>query len=251
MPFESFKPLVFISYAHLDEPDNPAAGEVRWLTFVMDFLRPGVKGRRYEVWIDRLMPIGADWNPDIEAHVRACDIFILLVSTHSTGSDYILDKEVPIIRERQRNGDGVQFCPLLIDWTPDVGLDQVRDRNLRPRDAQPFSSLSPSERSRQMAEVANEIAGFAKGIAEKKAAAAAERAQISKLAETARIAPATAPPVPVAISGLPETFYERLVGRDNELARLDEAWSDEKTSIVSLVAEGGIRSTYWVPRAAI
>jgi hypothetical protein len=262
----SAKPLVFISYAHRDEPDSPAAGEVRWLSFVMEFLRPGVKGRRYEVWIDRLMPIGADWNPDIEAHVRACDIFILLVSTHSTGSDYILDKEVPIIRERQRNGDGVQFCPLLIDWTPDVGLDQVRDKNLRPRDAQPFSSLSPSERSRQMAEVANEIADFAKGIAEKKGAEAAEQAQISKLAEMARIAAATAgrqgavplsldiegivpnrsataSPASVAISGLPETFYERLVGRDADLARLDEAWTDEKTNILSLVAEGGAGAT--------
>ena len=41
------------------------------------------------------------------------------------------------------------------------------------------------------------------------------------------------------ITGLPETFYERLVGRDAELKRLDEAWSDEKTNILSLVAEGG------------
>jgi AAA ATPase domain len=36
-----------------------------------------------------------------------------------------------------------------------------------------------------------------------------------------------------------ETGYERLVGRDAELKRLDEAWSDEKTNILSLVAEGG------------
>ena len=256
------KPLIFISYAHLDEPANPAPGEIRWLTFVMDFLRPGEKGLRYKVWIDRLMPVGADWNPEIEARIRACDIFILLVSTHSTGSDYILDKEVPIIRERQRNGDGVQFCPLVIDWTPDPGLEQVSDKNLRPRDGKPFSSLTQSERSRQMTEVANEIAGFAKAIEEKKAAAAAEQAQIARPAETAKIAaaiagrqtaivpnleiegilpigPAAPPPPLVAISGLPETGYERLVGRDVELERLDEAWSNDKTSILSLIAEGG------------
>ena len=180
MSSDSTKPLIFISYAHLDEPDNPAPGEVRWLSFVMDFLRPGEKGRRYTVWIDRLMPVGADWNPDIEAKIRACDIFILLVSTHSTGSDYILDKEVPIVRERQRNGDGVHFCPLLIDWTPDPGLEQVNDKNLRPRDRKPFSSLSPSERSRQMAEVANDIAGFAKAIEERKAAAAEQSEPVSR-----------------------------------------------------------------------
>jgi hypothetical protein len=151
----SAKPIIFISYAHLDEPESPeqpAEGKIRWLSFVMEFLRPGVKGRKYEVWVDRLMPGGADWNSEIEAKIRACDIFVLLVSARSTGSDYIVDKEIPIIRERQRNGDGVYFYPLLLDWTPKEGLKHVNDKNLRPRDAKPFSSLSPSERSRQMAE---------------------------------------------------------------------------------------------------
>jgi len=50
---------------------------------------------------------------------------------------------------------------------------------------------------------------------------------------------ALAPPRLVHITGLPETAYERLVGRDAELKRLDEAWADRKTNILSLVAEGG------------
>jgi hypothetical protein len=255
MSSSSNKPLVFISYAHLDEPNPPE--EPRWLSFVMDFLRPGEKGRRYTVWIDRLMPGGADWNPEIEAKVRACDIFVLLVSTHSTGSDYILDKEVPIVRERQRNGETVHLYPLQLDWTPDVGLDQVRDKNLRPRDGNPFSSLSPSERSRAMTEAANEIAGFAKAIEETKTATGAmsELLVLPFGAATSepndlivsgvkieRVAPqveaARAVPV-VDITGLPETGYERLVGREGELALLDDAWNDGKTNIISLIAEGG------------
>jgi hypothetical protein len=263
MPSDSTKPLVFISYAHLDEPDppeQPAEGKICWLSFVMKFLRPGVKGRKYEVWMERLMPGGADWNPEIEARLRACDIFILLVSANSTGSDYIIDKEIPIVRERQRNNDGVYFYPLLLDWTPKAGLEQVNDKNLRPRDAKPFSSLSASERSRQMSEAANEIAEIAAQIAERKSAAAAEQAQLCSeiariaagtagrqgaIAESLRplriapVVPRAAPPAIVAVSGLPETFYERLVGRDAELKRLDEAWSDRKTNIVSLIAEGG------------
>ena len=43
----------------------------------------------------------------------------------------------------------------------------------------------------------------------------------------------------VHITGLPETAYERLVGRDEELKRLDEAWAGRKANILSLVAEGG------------
>lgn len=38
---------------------------------------------------------------------------------------------------------------------------------------------------------------------------------------------------------LPETGYERLVGRDAELERLDKAWLDAKITILSLIAEGG------------
>ena len=238
----SAKPIIFISYAHADEPDppeEPSQGKIRWLSFLMKFLWPGVKGRKYELWIDRLMPGGADWNPEIETQLRACDVFVLLVSTHSTSSDYIVDKEIPIIRERQRNGDGVWFYPLLLDWTPKAGLEQVNDKNLRPRDAKPFSSLSPSERSRQMAEAADEIADVAKGIAEKKAdEITLTLTQILDLAETARIASGKPEPQ-TAIAGLPETPYERLVGRDEDLKKLSEAWSDDKTKIISLVAEGG------------
>ena len=32
MPTESGKPLIVISYAHADEPENPAEGEVTWLS---------------------------------------------------------------------------------------------------------------------------------------------------------------------------------------------------------------------------
>ena len=47
MSSDSIKPLIFISYAHKDEPDppeEPAQGKICWLSFVMKFLRPG--GRR-------------------------------------------------------------------------------------------------------------------------------------------------------------------------------------------------------------
>jgi hypothetical protein len=32
----STKPVIFISYAHADEPEKPADGEVKWLSFVHD-----------------------------------------------------------------------------------------------------------------------------------------------------------------------------------------------------------------------
>ena len=81
----------------------------------MKFLRPAVKSGEFAVWVDRQMPGGTDWNPEIERELRACDIFVLLVSANSMGSDYIIDKELEIARERRASGRQLHFYPLLID----------------------------------------------------------------------------------------------------------------------------------------
>jgi hypothetical protein len=43
MPNEPYKPRIFISYAHADEPEKPAEGETKWLSFVRGHLGPAVK----------------------------------------------------------------------------------------------------------------------------------------------------------------------------------------------------------------
>ncbi len=165
MPTEPYKPIIFISYAHADEPEKPAADEVKWLSFVTGYLRPAVKHGAVEIWIDRLMPGGADWEREIGQKLRACDIFILLASHHSLSSDYVIDKEIAIIRERQAKGEDVHFYPLVLTPTPKIALNLVRDKNLRPRDGKPFSDYSINERYRHMSEAADEIAELAGKIA--------------------------------------------------------------------------------------
>jgi hypothetical protein len=167
-PIQSVKPIVFVSYAHTDEPDRPAEGETKWLSFVMSYLKPAIKRGAVDVWIDQLMRGGDDWDSEIEHKLPACDIFVILVSAYSMSSDYVVDKEIAIIRERQRDGEDVHFYPLLLTPTPKIGLDVVSDRNLRPRDAKPFSDYSPSDRLRQMAIAADEIAAIAKAITARK-----------------------------------------------------------------------------------
>jgi hypothetical protein len=275
MSTTSTKPVIFISYAHADEPERPRDGEVKWLSFVQRFLQPAVKGGIFDLWVDRQMEGSADWDPEIEKKLRACDIFILLVSACSMASDYIIDKEIAIIRERQAKGDDVHFYPLLLTPTPKAGLDRVRDKNLRPRDAKPFSGYSARHRQQHMSDAADEIAAIAEQITKRKQATPtvsalqpvridvdiaglpgkAEAARASMVDAVGKIAlrtdhiarpesvvqpsPESIPPAYVHISGLPETAYESLVGRDTELERLDDAWADRNTNILSLVAEGG------------
>jgi TIR domain len=161
MPTEPKKPLIVISYAHADEPEHPAEGEVKWLSFVTGYLRPAIKHGAVDIWLDRLMPGGAEWEREIEGKLRACDIFILLVSRHSLSSNYVVDKEIALIRDRQGRGDAVHLYPLVLTPTPKIALDLVRDKNLRPRDGRPFSDYSINERYRHMNEAADEIAAFA------------------------------------------------------------------------------------------
>jgi hypothetical protein len=123
MPTQPKKPLIVISYAHADEPEKPAEGEVKWLSFVTGYLRPAIKHGAVDLWIDRLMPGGADWEPQIVEKLSACDIFILLVSRHSLSSDYVVDKEIALIRERQAKGEAVHFYPLVLTPTPQIALD--------------------------------------------------------------------------------------------------------------------------------
>jgi cellulose biosynthesis protein BcsQ len=156
------RPLIYISYAHADEPEEPRAGEVQWLSLVMKFLRPAVKNGLFAIWVDRLIPSGAQWDAEIERNLRTCDIFVFLVSPNSTASEYLLDKELPIARERHASGD-LHIFPLLIEPTPRAGLETFRDFNLRPRDAKPLSLHSAHDRNQIMADVADEIAAIAMG----------------------------------------------------------------------------------------
>ena len=141
----------------------------------MKFLRPAVKSGEFTMWVDRQMPGGTKWDPEIERNLRACDIFVLLVSANSMGSNYIIDKELEIARERAGGGRDCNVYPLLIEPTPKAGLDRVRDFNLRPRDAKPLQGYSLAERNQHMSDAADEIAAIAAEIAARKEAARAEQ----------------------------------------------------------------------------
>ena len=46
MPTAPTKPLIVISYAHEDEPEKPAEGEVKWLLVRDRPSRPAIKKRK-------------------------------------------------------------------------------------------------------------------------------------------------------------------------------------------------------------
>ena len=158
----------------------------------MEFLAPAVASGQFTMWVDRQMTGGAVWEKEIEDKLRACDIFVLLVSPKSMASTFIIEKEIKIARERQAAGDPLHVFPLLLRPTPDAGLDRVREFNLRPRDAKPFSAYPLHDREQRMSDAANEIADIAKLVAERKAAAA-RTVELRHLVENAGLRPSHGP----------------------------------------------------------
>ena len=223
----SGKPIVFVSYAHRDEPGQPRGGEDQWLSFVLEFLRPAEMAECFELWVDQLMIGGANWEAEIEAKLRTCDIFILLVSARSMASRYILRKELPIVRERDARGEAVHIYPVLLTPHTDRRARKNKRQEHTAAREKPLSEFSEKHRLREMAKIADEIASW-----RVKSSHPGTESRRRRHRGAGRLAK-------IDIGHLPETSYKTLVGRDDELARLDAAWADSEVNVLSLVAEGG------------
>lgn len=239
----STKPIIFISYSHKDEPEYPGEGQVAWLTFVQSFLAPAVKTGIFEIWVDENLNGGDLFDPAIARKLAECDIFVLLASRYSLASSYVVEIEVATIRRRQQLGEDVRFFPIVLTPLPDVARSQVGDIILRPSDGRPLLLMSVPEREAAMAKIADEIAQAAEELHCRRAAVLGrydvERAQKIEIVPSAESLLPSQRQASVHLSLLPDTPYERLVGREDELRRLDDAWSSPNINIISFVGDGG------------
>ena len=63
-------------------------------------------------WYDMLIDIGSNWDEKIEYKLRNSDIIILLISDNFFASEYIWNKELPIIEEKIENESAI-VIPIL------------------------------------------------------------------------------------------------------------------------------------------
>jgi tetratricopeptide (TPR) repeat protein len=220
----SDKPVIFISYSHRDRA---------WLDYVRSFFEPLAEHWNLQIWDDEKLRIGDDWRGDIYSAIDACCVFVLLVSRYSLSSTFILNDEVD--RAWQRPRSDVQFCPIVATpyhTRPRPWLDQP---NRRPRDGKALSELQDHERDREMAVIAKQIDEIIQTFP--------SRDVVTSTAPPAAPTVRKSFPSIVDYGHLPETPYKTLVGREAELKQLDDAWADQKTRVISLVAWGGAGKT--------
>jgi len=138
---------VFISYAHKDEEIKNALDEHLFA------LR---KSELIEVWQDRQIMPGDEWDELILSELRAADIIILLISVSFLNSKYIWEKELAIAMEHHKNKTA-RIIPVMAsscDFTgmPFAGI-QALPKNATPIDTFPVGG----ERAKVNTEIAKSI----------------------------------------------------------------------------------------------
>ena len=156
---------VFISYAHEDEPLR------QQLEIHLSLLR---RQGLIADWHDRQILAGQEWERDIDEHLEAAAITLLLISPDFLASDYCYGIEMQRALQRHKNGEGV-VIPILVrpvDW-----------------EGAPFAYLQCLPRdAKAVTEWDNQDAAFrdiAKGI----------RAAIEQLSSTSTVSEAPAAPI--------------------------------------------------------
>jgi tetratricopeptide (TPR) repeat protein len=120
---------IFICYSHKDED---------WKDRVVAHLLVGAADQTV-VWSDERLRGGDAWQSKIREAIAAADVAVILVSSNSLTSNFILRKEVPAILQ----GQGRRVIPLIVkdcDWN---SVDWLSDLQVLPQKG-PLEAMTPA-----------------------------------------------------------------------------------------------------------
>ncbi|MDQ3011204.1 MAG: toll/interleukin-1 receptor domain-containing protein, partial [Acidobacteriota bacterium] len=210
------KPTIFISYSRKD---------AEWKDRLASHFGVAEKQGQLNQWFDTLISAGEDWEPQIEAAMNAASIAVLLVTDNYLNSEYVREKEIPILL-RRRATDGLRVIPILIkpcDWE---AVGWLKKMNLLPDPKRPISTGNEHQIDSDFATIAKEI-----------------RELLKRTAPPTTLTFVPLSPDDISTSRLPRLLTPDLFGRENELELLDKAWANSQTNVISFVAWGGVGKT--------
>src|SRR5260370_15546920 len=95
---------IFFCYAHEDEP---------LLKKLKAHLRPLQRQGLIDVWHDRDISVGTEWEQEINKHLEEAQIILLLISPDFMDSDYCYGKEMKQALERHKSGEA-RVIPIIL-----------------------------------------------------------------------------------------------------------------------------------------
>ena len=138
---------VFVSYAQEDREH---------LQTLKDQLDPLVRQKKLAIWYDQDILAGKDWNQEIEQHLNDADVVLLLLSSDfiADRKKYIWEKEMPIIMEKQAQGQLV--IPIVVrdcTWEWEEQLANIQAVN----GGKPLNSAAKKDKDKAFANAARQI----------------------------------------------------------------------------------------------
>jgi tetratricopeptide (TPR) repeat protein len=260
-------PTVFISYSHKDEA---------WKDQLVRQLEVLELEGAFEVWEDRKIAAGDAWRGEIETVMKRARAAVLLISADFLTSKFIRGTEVPILLQR-RAKDGLRIIPLIVRPCAWQAVDWLAEIECRPKDGRALSKGRKAKVEEDLAELALEIRELLKNRAPAPTAPApippTQPRALPWAKESRPFGPEKPPEnadgvfrgaegpkarAPLAQgNALGDSHLDlgrlpipgpHFVGREPELARLDAAWEDPKTHVLTLVAFGGVGKSALVAR---
>ncbi len=139
---------IFFSYAHEDEA---------LLNQLKSHLRPLQRQGIIDVWYDRDISAGTEWEREISQHLDSSQIILLLVSPDFMDSDYCYSIEMKRAIERHDRGDAI-VIPIILRHVLWKGTTLGKLKAL-PTDGKPVKSwLDPDEAFFNVADSIRELA---------------------------------------------------------------------------------------------
>lgn len=226
------KHRIFISYSR-------RANGPKWKAAMQRALQVFERQHVLDIWEDGKIRVSSFWDDDIEQAMNSSQLAVILLTDEALKSEYILSKELPCLRERQQR-DKLPVFPVICepcDWKAHDWLRATQS----PNASNPLSDLSDDEIERVFRELATAIAESLGRLA------LASITQTNAAPESHRI---YLDRFPLSLSS--GQREDKLIGREQELALLDLAFTQPRTAIVSLVAWGGVGKTmlvqHWLQR---
>ena len=145
-------PKVFISYSHRDEDFKNG------LISTLDVLQDQGK---IDAWQDRKIRPGDEWRKAIQAAMEECQIALLLVSVDFLTSEFIRDKELPVLFQRRKDA-GLHAIPIIVRECMWQEIPILRDLQALPQDGRPINSFR--DRDKVWKEIGKEIQRLASEI---------------------------------------------------------------------------------------
>ncbi len=119
-------PRIFVSYAHEDEDLKKELDK---------YLKVLKRSGKVQVWNDRELIGGQEWDETITSELNKANIILLLISVDFNASDYIFEKELAAAMKRHEEGTA-HVVPIILrrcEWRNEAYAKlQALPRNATP-----------------------------------------------------------------------------------------------------------------------